>query len=194
MRFWKNPLFNQQALSLLCGCLALLMVVSVWAAENFAIKEAALVPVGENYMLNIDFDAQLGDEIEAALHKGVALNFLIEFKLSLPRKYWFDDEVASGRQHVVLSYHALSRQYLVNREGRQQAFGTWQEAKEAFTHVREWSVFTKELVKKGGAYQAAILIRLDQSRLPKPLQIEASSSETWNLSSEPYLWQPSFAP
>ncbi|MEQ1600781.1 MAG: DUF4390 domain-containing protein [Methylophilaceae bacterium] len=194
MHFWKNPLFNQMALKLLGGALALLLSASVWAAGNFSIKEAVLIPAAESYMLNIDFDAKLGEEVEAALHKGVALNFLIEFKLSKPRKYWFDDEIASARQQVVLSYHALSRQYLIHRENRQKAFVTWQEAKDEFTHVRDWNVFSKESVKKGELYQAAVLIRLDQSRLPKPLQIEASSSEVWDLSSEPYLWQPSFTP
>lgn len=194
MRFWKNPLIKQVTLRLLGTALALLLAVPAWAAGNFTIKEAVFAPIAENYVLNIDLTAQLGDEIEAALHKGVALDFLIEYKLSKPRKYWFDDEIASGRQQVVLSYHALSRQYLVKRENRQKSFATWQEAKDEFTHVRDWNVFSKELVKKGDTYQAAVLIRLDPSRLPKPLQIEASSSEVWNLSSEPYLWQPGFTP
>lgn len=189
---WKSLGLSAQS-RLLITCLTFLFSSMVWAGD-ITIKEASLVPVADNYVLNIDFDANLGEEVEAAMHKGVALHFLIEFKLFKPRKYWFDDEITSSRQHVVLSYHALSRQFLLKREGIQQTFTSWQEAREAFTRLRDWNVFSKELVKKGGPFQAAVLIRLDPSRLPKPLQLEASSSGIWNLTSLPYQWQPGFPP
>jgi hypothetical protein len=43
-------------------------------------------------------------------------------------------------------------------------------------------------VDPGDVYIAALRLRLDTSRLPKPLQIDALGSSDWNLSSDWYRW------
>jgi hypothetical protein len=139
-----------------------------------------------------NLDISFSPFIEDVLGKGIPLTFLVEFQLSTPKKYWFDDEVISQNHRVTLSYHALSRQYLVNRSGRQQSYSSLQKAKEDLSKIKDWAVFDKRTLKKGEAYQAAIRIRLDQSKLPKPLQVEAAGSEEWSIMSERYRWTPSF--
>jgi hypothetical protein len=42
-------------------------------------------------------------------------------------------------------------------------------------------------------YLAAIKVRLDQTKLPKPVQVEAIGSDDWNIASERYRWTPVFA-
>ena len=172
----------------------LLSVHSAHAANvsNIHIKSAELSQLEEAYVLNSEFDISLSPFIEDALNKGIPLTFLVEFQLSTPRKYWFDDEVVSQSHHVTLSYHALSRQYLINRSGRQQSYSTLQKAKEDLSKIKDWSVFDKRALKKGEVYQAALRVRLDQSKLPKPLQVEAAGSEDWSILSERYRWIPSF--
>jgi hypothetical protein len=59
------------------------------------------------------------------------------------------------------------------------------------TKIKDWVIIDKSLLKKGEIYQAALRVRLDQSKLPKPLQVEASGSEDWNLVSERHQWTPS---
>lgn len=162
-------------------------------ASAVHIKSAELVSLEENYALNADVEILFSPAIEDALNKGVPLTFLIEFQLSSPKKYWFDDEIATQNQRVMISYHALSRQYLVHRAGRQQSFATLQQAKDELAKIKDWAVFDKRLLKKGEAYQAAIRVRLDQSRLPKPLQVEAAGSEDWAMVSERFHWTPTFA-
>ena len=157
------------------------------------IKSAELLAVEDSYALSTDFDIVLSPVIEDALNKGVPLTFIIEFQLSAPRKYWFDDEIITQSQYLTLSYHALSRQYLVNRNGRQQSFATLLQAKEEISNIKSWSVVDKKLLKKGDAYLAAIKVRLDQTKLPKPVQVEAIGSDDWNIASERYRWTPVFA-
>lgn len=163
------------------------------ASSAIHIKSAELLAAEDNYALNTDFDLALSPVIEDALNKGVPLTFLIEFQLSTPRKYWFDDEIVSQSQHFTLSYHALSRQYLVNRNGRQQSFANLQQAKEEISNIKSWPVLDKKLLKKGDVYLAAIKVRLDQTKLPKPVQVEAIGSDDWNIASERYRWTPVFA-
>ncbi len=185
----SEPIFHA-----LLACLIFLFVLfPLHAAETGAlqVRSAELLTTDDDVLLNADFDINFGNEIETALNKGVSLTFLVEFQLSSLRKYWFDDEVASASQRVSLSYHALSRQYLLKRNKVQQSFATLQDAREELARIRDWPVFDKSHLKKGEVYQAALRMRLDTSRLPKALQVDVIGSEDWKLVSERYRWTPS---
>ena len=163
-------------------------------ASSISIKNAELVAVEEAYVLNADFDIDFNDYMEEAINKGVPLSFLIEFQVVSPRKYWFDDEIETDSMPITLSYHALTRQYLVNismnKQSHQKAFETLSEAVAELSHLRDWKVLDKSLVDKGVIYNAALLMRLDQKKLPKALQVEALSSEDWDLKSQKFQWSP----
>ena len=161
--------------------------------SNLHIKTAELVAAEDGFALNADFDVSFGGEVEAALNKGVPLSFLVEFQLVTPRKYWFDDEIETSSMDITLSYHALSRQYLLNRNNHQQSFASLHEAQEELSRLRDWQVVDKSLLKKGEVYHAALRIRLDQSKLPKPLQVDVIGSENWNMVSQRYRWTPNLA-
>lgn len=160
--------------------------------SSLNIKMAELVASEESYNLNADFEIDFNPQMEEAINKGVPLNFLIEFQLVSPRKYWFDDEIQTQTMPVSLSFHALTRQYLVNvtinKQSHQKAFETINEAILELSHMRDWKVLDKSLLEKGATYKAELLMRLDQKRLPKALQVEALSSEAWDLSSEKFEW------
>ena len=165
-----------------------------WAdANSLQIKSAELVPVEGAYVLNAEFEVIFSSEIEGALNKGVPLSFLIEFQITSPQRYWFDDEIVSASTRIDISYHALSRQYLFKRGSHQQSFATLQDVKEELAYLHGWKVIDKSLLKKGEVYNAALRIRLDQSALPQPLQVEALSSDDWAMVSERYRWTPAFA-
>lgn len=186
MRCWKK--FKELA--------GLLLVLGLMAGPSHAagieVKTAELVANGEAYQLNADFNLAVSPEVEEALSKGVPLNFLVEFQLISPRQYWFDDEITSASQRIRLSYHALSRQYLINLPQHQKSFSTLVEALDELSHLRDWIVVEKSQVAKGEAYQAMLRLRLDHTRLPKALQVEALGSEKWNLVSERFRWTPAF--
>ena len=158
------------------------------ASSNINIKLAELQPLDDFYALSADIDIDLDDAIEEAVNKGVPLNFLIEFQVVSPRKYWFDDEIITATRGVMLSYHALSRQYLVNRGAHQKSFETMDEALQELMVIEDWKVLDKSLVEKNEIYNAALLVRLDQTKLPKAIQVDAIASEKWNLISQKYEW------
>ncbi|MGB7815332.1 MAG: DUF4390 domain-containing protein [Methylotenera sp.] len=158
------------------------------ASSSINIKSAELQPQDDYYSLNANMDIAFDNEIEEAINKGVPLNFLVEFQIVSPRKYWFDDEIVTTSQNVILSYHALSRQYLVNRGVHQQSFETLGEATQELARLNEWKVVEKSLLEKGETYKAALLIRLDQTKLPKAIQVDTIGSEKWNLSSQKFEW------
>lgn len=158
------------------------------ASSNINIKQAELQPLDDFYALSADIDVDLDDAIEEAVNKGVPLNFLIEFQVVSPRKYWFDDEIITATRSVMLSYHALSRQYLVNRGSHQKSFETMDEALQELMVIDNWKVLDRSLIEKNEIYNAALLVRLDQTKLPKAIQVDAIASEKWNLTSQKFEW------
>ena len=171
---------------------AMLLASQAAFAEGISVERAELTPAEEAYQLSADFSIDFSPEVEEAVNKGVALNFLIEFALMEERTYWFDEEVTSASQVIRLSYHALSRQYLLNTGSHQTTFSSLQEALHALGSLQSWTVVEKSMLKKGIPYYAMLRMRLDHNRLPKPLQVGVIGSEKWNLISERYRWTPVF--
>ena len=92
-----------------------LMAQSAYAnSTSLTIRTAELVAVDDGYVLNADVDMKFSAKVEEAISKGFVLNFLVEFQLAKPRKYWFDDEVVTVVHALALSYHALSRLSLIH--------------------------------------------------------------------------------
>lgn len=173
-----------------------LLVFFVWsvaalaASSNMHIKNADLRPEGETYYLDADLDINFDEVVEEAINKGVVLHFVVEFQVASPRKYWFDDEIVTKTQNITLSFHALTRQYLLMRDGRQQSYDTLLEANLELAELRDWKVLEKSLIEKDETYRAVLLMRLDQSKLPKAIQVDAIGSEAWALTSQKYEWTP----
>ena len=176
---------RKASLLLLLICATTLILA---AGSSINIKSAELQLQDDYYGLDADVDMSFDKEIEEAVNKGVPLTFLIEFQIVSPRKYWFDDEIVTATRTVSLSFHALSRQYLVNRGGHQQSFETISEAIHELAELNDWKVVDKSLLEKPEVYKAALLIRLDQSKLPKAIQVDTIASEKWNLTSQKFEW------
>ncbi len=182
---------------LLLACLFALFATSAVATNTSAnnsslnIKSAELVAFEDGYVLNADVDIKFNDEVEQAILKGFELNFLVEFQLVSPRKYWFDDEIVTVTHHVTLSYHALSRQYLVIQDGQQKTFAILDEAIDELSDISDLKVLKKSDVEKGLLYKALLLMRLDYKKLPKALQVDAIGSDDWKMTSQRFEWTPS---
>ena len=176
----------------LCLLVVGLVASSAVLAAGITVEHAELTAAEEAYVLNAEFNVDLNAEVEEAINKGVALNFLIEFVLMEPHRYWFDEEMSSASRMIRLSYHALSRQYLINVGGHQATFQTLPEAVQSLGRLQDWPVVEKSQLKKGTPYYAMLRMRLDHGSLPKPLQVSAIGSEKWDLISERYRWVPLF--
>jgi hypothetical protein len=177
----------------------LLAFFSIGSADVYAsasnsslnIKNAELTLQDDDYELNADVDIKFSPEIEQAISKGFELNFIVEFQLVSPRKYWFDDEIVTVSHEVSLSYHALSRQFLLTRGDQQKIFSNLEDAKQVLSEIRDIKTFNKSDVEKGETYKAFLLMRLDYKKLPKTLQVDAIGSDSWKISSQRFEWAPS---
>lgn len=176
---------------------ALALTVLVWtvsaglapppqAADLIEPRGARLEPAADSdgWQLSADFAIPLPGRLEEAVSRGVALYFVVEFELNRPRWYWWDERTVQSAQTWRLSYHALTRQYRLSREGFAQAFGSLEEALQTLSRVRGWRVLGPEQVRPGTEYQAQVRMRLDVSMMPKPFQVTAITNRDWNLQAE----------
>ena len=178
---------------LLVWLLAFFATTALAGNSSMIIKTAELVPLDDSYALKADIDIKFSNEIEQAIIKGFDLNFLVEFQLLSPRKYWFDDEIVTVTHEITLSYHALSRQYLLVQDGQQKTFVTLDEATDELSYISNLKMFKKFDVEKSGNYKAALLMRLDHKKLPKALQVDSLGSDEWKISSQRFEWIPNLS-
>ena len=163
---------------------------STIASDNsLIIKTAEINSQFEAYFLNADFDLSFNDDLDEAIRKGIPINFVIEFELKKPRKYWFDEEVAKKTKEILLSYHALSKQFiLAESENRLIAFDNLTQAKNELKRIKNWRIFDKSQIDDTEKYSAYLLVKLDQTKLPKQLQADITSNQEWQLASKQFQW------
>lgn len=170
--------------------LLLFVDIAQAASNSLHIRSANLITFEDDVLLNADAEINFSSEMEKAILKGFTFNFLVEFQLVLPRQYWFNDEVATTTQQISLSYHALSRQYIVMRNEQQRTFASLDAAIEDLSVIQDLKVFQKSDIEKGEQYQAVLLMRLDHKKLPKALQVDGYASKDWKMTSQRFEWSP----
>lgn len=157
-------------------------------AEGIATRLARVEAGDDGYRLDAEFDIQFSAGLEEAVNRGVALYFVVEFELSKPRWYWFDERPVQLTQTYKITYTPLLRQYRLSSGSAYQNFTRFDEVVRALSRVRGWPVADKGALRKDVGYQAAIRMRLDTTQLPKPFQLNAVASRDWSLASDWYRW------
>jgi hypothetical protein len=174
-------------------CIALGLAAGAARADTIEVTSASLESADDNYALNANFEFEFSARLDEAVHKGLPLYFLIEFELTHPRWYWFDERTATRTQTIRISYHALTRQYRMSTGSLHQNFATFEEVVRILKRVRNWTVLEKAQVQRGQNYTAAVRMRLDVAQLPKPFQVSALTNREWTLASDWYRFGFAFA-
>jgi hypothetical protein len=197
MRYCTSKKYN-----FLDSVIAVLTIIflgtSIASADGISVRKAEIRMTEEGYQLAANFDIRLPVLVEQALTHGVILNFLSEFTLTRSRWYWLNEVASKTEQTTKLTYSALTRQYRIKRGTLFQNFASLDDALRALGNQSSNPIPT-ELLNKTSGYLASLLpnnsnytasarMRLDVSQLPKPLQVNALTSDEWKLDSEGYSW------
>lgn len=184
--------------SILVMLAMLVLSVSAASADGIAVRKAEIRMTAEGYQLAANFDIRLSILIEQALTHGITLNFISEFTLTRSRWYWLDEVAAQTEQTTKLSYSALTRQYRIKRGTLFQNFANMDDALRALGNqssdpipaelLNKSSGYIASLLKSNANYTAFARMKLDVTQLPKPLQVNALTSDEWKLDSEGYSW------
>ena len=152
-------------------------------ADDIEVSDARLAATEDGVVLAVDFAFDLNPRLAEVVTNGVPLYFVVEFELTRPRWYWFDDKAAAKRLQLRLSYHALSRHYRLSTGVLQRNYTTLEEALNVLRRVRNWQVVERSVALADANYDAAVRMRLDLTLLPRPFQLSAMTSRELNLES-----------
>lgn len=167
----------------------LLPVAAAQAADDgISVKNATLESVDDGWQLNAHFDVHFSGRLEEAVNRGVPLYLIVEFEISRPRWYWFDEKPIRTSQVYKISYTPLLRQYRLSVGNVYQNFTRFEEVTRVLSRLRGWHIADKGALKKDQVYQAALRMRLDTAQLPKPFQLNAIASSDWTLESDWHRW------
>jgi len=168
---------------LLAGFSLAVAVACPVLADEIEVGDARLSAAEEGVILAADFAFELGPRLVEVVTNGVPLYFVVEFELTRPRWYWFDEKTAARRLQLRLSYHPLSRQYRLSTGVLQQNYPALEDALKVLRRVRNWLVVDRSVGLAEASYEAAVRMRLDVAMLPKPFQLSAITSRELNLES-----------
>ena len=173
------------------GFCALLMASSFttpvcFAADaTFMHASMSLDEPGERTGLFISssFEFDLPQALSEALHRGIALYFVHEFRLYKDRWYWFDKAVVSSKFIIRLAFDPLTRRYRLSYNGLSISFDTLNQALPYIKNIRRWRVAPATIIKNTDDFTAELRFSLDATQLPKPMQVVNTGSSEWTVSS-----------
>lgn len=196
MHYCKNK--RNFLYSILAALAIILLSPCAATAESITVRKAEIRITEEGYQLVAIFDIRLSFLVEQALTHGITLNFVSEFTLTRSRWYWLDEVASKTEQTTKLSYSALTRQYRIKRGTLFQNFSNLEDALRALGNQSSNPIpaelfnvsngYIASLLSNNSSYTAFARMRLDVSQLPKPLQVNALTSDEWRLDSEGYGW------
>jgi hypothetical protein len=166
---------------------ALLMVVPVRALppDKIEVVQVSLDPFEDGWAVNAQFEFVLKPNLEEALeHALLPLYFEVEFELTRPRWYWFDEKSVAAHLTYRLSYQPLTHEYRISTGSLHVNFATLNDAMGFLMRLRDWKVLDRNSIKPGETYIAALRMHFDTSQLPKPFQLNAFTSREWVLESD----------
>ena len=160
-------------------------------ADTIFVQSVELTGKNDEYQLSATFDIALTPTVEEALNRGVPLYFVLEFGLIYPRWYtlfFWNKHIAELEQTYRLSFNALTRQYRLSFGVLRQSFDTLEDTLAVLGGIEGQRIVTDSQLDGDRVYEAEVRMRLDTTRLPKPLQVDALSSDAWEVSSSWFRW------
>lgn len=160
----------------------------VAAAAGIELQEFGFAPADDSYELSVNAEFDLSPAVEKLLERGVTLTFRAEVEVLRPRWYWFNERVSRKVLNYRLSYQTLTRHYRVAIGDIQQSYSSLSEALHKVSRIRQWPVLDRRDLNTGDQYEASFRYYLDNSQLPKPLQVTAFTHSEWELAATPKQW------
>ncbi|WP_373746569.1 DUF4390 domain-containing protein [Neisseria dentiae] len=173
----------------------LLAVSFQTAAEGIsATRMQATLTASGQMLVSSRFHTDLPDQLKQALNQGVPLTFTLNYQLSAPTiaAYRFKLGQLVGSDSSIqykLSYHPLINRYRVAVGTFSTEYNSLETALRGVGAVANWRVLGSGALGgvKATETKAEIRLALSTSQLPKPFQINALTSKSWQLDSG---WQP----
>ncbi len=160
------------------------------SAQSFTVQNAKIELVDKVYRLDASLKYRFPPKALAALENGVTLILVLDIEVVKPRRYMWNEEIASLEQRYEIKYLALTDQYLLHNKnsGSQFVYSTLDEALATLEKIDNLPIIDAHLLNENEHYMVQVRSRLDFDSLPAPLRLKAYFSSDWWLTSGWYSW------
>ncbi|OYV48909.1 MAG: hypothetical protein B7X10_02480 [Burkholderiales bacterium 21-58-4] len=117
----------------------------------------------------------------ARAQKGVPIYFTADLKITSKRWWWFDRTLVDAQRTWRIVYNALTQQWRIGTGDLSLPESSLDDSLSMIRHIRGWDVIDIHSMARGQTYHGRIRVRLDTTRLARPFQIDAISSNAWSL-------------
>ncbi|MFQ6021444.1 MAG: DUF4390 domain-containing protein [Acidiferrobacterales bacterium] len=159
----------------------------VGTKADFEIAQVSPRVTDRALLLSGTLDLGLTAKVQEALSKGIPIEITIGVKLYRRRPILWDRRIQNWVLRRKISYHALSRQYLVVGHGSDpdaiESFTSMQAALVDMGSLNELRLPLESQLTGERAYYIRVRASLDIESLPAPLRPVAYTSLAWQLSS-----------
>ena len=146
------------------------------------LMQAMLEPRGKDLYLSMSWEYDMPETLVDSLRRGIALYFVCEVRLQNKRWYWTDKNLGNLELVQRISFSPLTRQYRFSRGGLSQNYDTLEQILPITRQLIGWRIADSSILDES-SLELEVRMRLDVSRLPKPLQVVVGGNSDWALDS-----------
>jgi hypothetical protein len=168
------------------------MASLAWAEAAVELLSLKTQRAEAQLVLSAQWQFELPQTLESALHKGVPLFFVVEAEVTRERWYFYDKRLAHAERYLRLTYLPLTQRWRLNSSSQPisgnntgvslaQSFDSLSEALSAVRRVSQWPIANAADVDLDAKHNLELRFRLDLTQLPRPLQSGMSGQPEWNL-------------
>ena len=174
-------------------CLGIFLA-SFWtapsSAQSFTVENAKTELVDKVYRLDASLKYNFPPKALDALENGVTLLLALDIEVIKPRRYMWNEKIATLEQRYEIRYLALTDQYLLHNKnsGSQFVYSTLGKALSTLEKIDSLPIIDSHLLNEEDNYMVQVRSRLDFDSLPAPLRLKAYFSNDWWLTSGWHSW------
>jgi hypothetical protein len=167
-----------------CAGFLLLAFFSTAFANTIPCRNAELRIDGSTAVFSADYDLAFSSGQVDALMRGIPLYFVLEWKVTQPRWYWFDKTRVNDQTTFRISYQPLTEKYRLSSGLLVIDVMTLEEAEKVIGRISSRPLFSIDDLDLGTRYLFEIRLRFDHERLPSPFRLNTFGSQEWRTASD----------
>jgi hypothetical protein len=157
------------------------LMAPAWGTTESHIDAVQVRVEGAGVYVDARAHIELSEPMRDALEKGVSLYFVATVKVKRVRWYWFDAVEVDTSKVMRLSYVPLFRQYRVTVDTVNQTFYDLPAALGFLGVVDGWHIADGQLLEMSGRRKLIFSFELDDTKLPRILQLGVVNDQAWRL-------------
>jgi hypothetical protein len=150
----------------------------------FSITDVSVSRAYQSLSIRVQQELELSQQAREALEHGVMLTISLEMELRSSNNLI---AIREATRYFQLRYLPLSERYQLSEESSDE-LETFSRLRHLLASVSDLNITLPTGPLPSGGYELRTRIRLDESRLPTPMQLPAWFSSQWQHDSEWSVW------